>query len=125
MKTYSPFLYCVNGEPLTSRVVARMELRFDESGEYVLKSDYDALILLLAAGEKVWQPMESAPKDGTVILVYGTLLDDELPQVVTVRWGEHGSVSYWGLSHDAHYDGPLCIDNPLGWQPLPKLPTTP
>lgn len=43
MKTYSPYLRAVHGTPLDSRVEARMALYDDESGEYVLKSDYDTV----------------------------------------------------------------------------------
>jgi len=70
----------------------------------------------------IWQPIETAPKDGTVI----DLWDGHYKhRVVNARWANHYWMNgvpirekSWG-SNDR--DGPFC-DKPTHWMPLPKPP---
>ena len=72
-----------------------------------------------------WQPIETAPRDGTIILLYAK------PTVVAGRWSDAGTGKYpwdfldgetsdpeaWPLNamHDNEY-------GPTHWMPLPEPP---
>ena len=81
-----------------------------------------ALRAIEGAGYKVerdWQPIETAPRDGTWILVY-------YPRGVrAVNWGgayhvpQIGTVNAWCLGSV----GFLEPDEPTHWRPLPAAPT--
>ncbi|OQS42283.1 hypothetical protein [Chromobacterium haemolyticum] len=60
-----------------------------------------------------WQPISTAPKDGTVIL--GALIGSDVPQ--SIRYVNGG----WHLSWDDYRVAG--IDGPSHWQPLPVVPT--
>lgn len=62
-----------------------------------------------------WQPIESAPKDGTEILVYGPHKNGGTYRDVQ-RWPKNWS-SKWPVSYMAYAAG-----EPLGWMPLPAAP---
>lgn len=57
-----------------------------------------------------WQPIESAPKDGTPILVITRDGD-----VLSVK---HYANNCWQLT----FDCAVYVDDPAGWMPLPKVP---
>lgn len=66
-----------------------------------------------------WQPISTAPKDGTVVLTYGSLHDDgapygigETPTIKVSQWTERAGwvCDAWG-SHQ-----------PVWWMPLPPAP---
>ena len=71
-----------------------------------------------------WQPIETAPRDGTWVLLKGGTIDTEgyaasatgtLPPMVAARWDEWGAWFY-GWSEGwwrCHYE------NPTHWLPLP------
>jgi len=69
-----------------------------------------------------WLPIESAPKDGTIIL----LLEDHSGEVNTGYWGLEENI-FSGTENKWFSNG--CIDNVLTfpnithWMPLPELPT--
>jgi hypothetical protein len=68
-----------------------------------------------------WQPIESAPKDGTAIL--GAAKDREVWAQTTVRWENDGD-GYWGLVEI----GANAEDSewwPTHWLPLPEPPAKP
>jgi hypothetical protein len=80
----------------------------------------------------IWQPIETAPKDGTWILVWGGKTDENMEwwdekdrnRPVTARWcSESGRRSgYWRFaSYDGGYLGDF-VEDPTHWQPLPELP---
>lgn len=60
-----------------------------------------------------WQSIETAPKDGSAILLYGG------PLQVVGSWKEFvgGRGAWFGF-----YDGEPCIENPTHWMPLPAPP---
>lgn len=72
-----------------------------------------------------WQPIETAPRDGTLILVnniepYGYRTDEE--PMGTARWGTHWIKSGAWMSNGC-CDG-VSNYNPTHWMPLPNPPTT-
>lgn len=72
-----------------------------------------ASALSLAAKQEVWQPIESAPKDGTEVLTYDR------------NWSDHGvaiswyAKAYWQVQER---DDPTTHHHPTHWQPLPPSP---
>ena len=65
-----------------------------------------------------WQPIETAPKDGTRIVVFRPNFDsDYIPQVGLDYWGFFAGHHCWAKSR---VDCP-----PTLWQPLPALPSPP
>jgi hypothetical protein len=66
----------------------------DDNGPWVRWSD-------------AWQPIESAPIDGTVLLVHGA-------RGVELGWCVHGRW-YW-------HGGNSLVDVPTHWMPLPEPP---
>lgn len=64
-----------------------------------------------------WQPIETAPKDGSVVLVYDADLA-KLYRVQTAFWNDH--LSNWQVCDDDSDD----VD-PTHWMPLPKPPVSP
>jgi hypothetical protein len=66
-----------------------------------------------SAGEG-WQPIETAPKDGTTVLLFDPA-NEEIERGVDVGFF-HGGVFEWLWSRDA------CNGNPTHWMPLPAPP---
>lgn len=69
------------------------------------------------AGLIEWQPIETAPKNGTDILV----MTGETMHVV--RWiNIHGDFDYWAVDDNKH--GPFTLRGkaPTHWMPLPEPP---
>ena len=85
--------------------------------------------------EGVWQPIETAPKDGTWILLCGGRTDEDFylrdepeaqSRIVSAFWllspcgdedGEEWSVGFWDGSWRTGYE------NPTHWMPLPPPPS--
>ena len=75
-----------------------------------------------------WQPIETAPKDGTWILVYGDGTDDEAEQrkVAVAQYTNYLNGStydkfWWQFAwYDGGYYGRF--DGPTHWMPLPEAP---
>ena len=66
-----------------------------------------------------WQPIETAPKDGTVIDIWTTTEWDHIPQRFTSCWWwkpGHESAQWRGIPHD-----PMNWV-PTHWMPLPEPP---
>jgi hypothetical protein len=68
-----------------------------------------------------WQPIETAPKDGTLVWAYASRFDDAN--------GRQGMASFlrtsqgfgvWHWRHGRNYGG----SNPTHWMPLPEPPET-
>jgi hypothetical protein len=76
-----------------------------------------------------WQPIASAPKDGTFVLLGGGRtsgddLEEGGPAVRVVRWLERGDVSWPGWYIAVLEGGFNCVGywDPTHWAPIPKGP---
>jgi hypothetical protein len=78
----------------------------------------------------MWQPIETAPKDGTWVLLTGGVIDygweygEEKPRCVVGQFkpGGDGSNGPWQFAwYDGGYYG--AYENPTHWMPLPASPT--
>ena len=73
-----------------------------------------------------WQPIETAPKDGTAFLAYGRHATDN-----GKHWqkGDHWwAIILWDIWREPHRwvfskDGAPTWSEPLNWMPLPEPPT--
>lgn len=77
------------------------------------------------AREAAWQPIETAPKDGTAILVYGPeLLREHTGHCMVVRWQttEFSTVPWWTISDGKFGPYDLRGPSPTHWMPLPDIP---
>lgn len=113
---------CATGPPYTERELSGAEhtravllatVRGFEAGRRSVAGVADA-----AAGSLVpqgWQPIETAPKDGTPVLVHA------VGGVIYVCWHVHGTWRFAMMS-----DGDwLSVAHPLHWMPLPTPPLLP
>lgn len=68
-----------------------------------------------------WQSMDSAPKDGSEILVY----DRKTDSIMLVHWGEDYGFR-WCVTHSWQDEqgGYETADSPSHWMPLPNKPNT-
>lgn len=81
-----------------------------------------------------WKPFETAPKDGTPILVYSRGIVDLMtrevlhePEMVVVRWAEEPWEQvggYWALIQSGSYawDDEAHFATATHWRPLPTPP---
>lgn len=79
-----------------------------------------------------WKPIESAPKDGTWILVIGErFMDEDLPAIGLTKWEEAES-EFWQQTNrktkkliveDRSEWNLQCGISPTHWQPLPHHPS--
>lgn len=65
-----------------------------------------------------WQPIETAPKDGTRFLGYGTIGFETEPLIGTVQWD--GSDFVGSPNEATEYSQEKC--NLTHWMPLPPPP---
>jgi len=80
-----------------------------------------------------WQPIETAPRDGTWVLLAGGECEfneesDSKGRAVTARWTtEFSCRDTSGRWQFAYYDSGVYgeYENPTHWQPLPSPPITP
>lgn len=78
-------------------------------------------------GHTEWRPMFSAPRDGTVILVW------RCSEIQMVKWADNGCNEWWSKPDgehisrfDKHDSGePEEWEKPTFWMPLPKPPSSP
>lgn len=69
-----------------------------------------------------WQPIETAPKDGTPILGYfGRTAGDEPPDMEVVRFDE---AQPFGGEWMTTMASPEMVDEPTHWMPLPSPPSS-
>jgi len=71
-----------------------------------------------------WQPIETAPKDGTIILIYEPpYLDfpDAVGVMYTVVWGASFGYHTWAEANGETY---MTFDRSTHWMPLPAPPVT-
>ena len=117
--------------PTQAEIDAAVKLAKDtvacEHGHKTHWAQYAALqlarALLALAAEREWRPIESAPRDGTWILIAGNSGYNTTPLRVSVAryYPEYRPHNPWQThSDDAFTDGG---DLPIYWLPLPKPPT--
>ena len=100
-------------------------------GGYVDQEMWTAMLSArppLPEGEKTymsqWQPIETAPKDGTPILVFSPYeVRTEPTNVIVAKFERHGSQEWWGYCENLIADVQGMIDpEPTHWMPLPSPP---
>lgn len=80
-----------------------------------------------------WLPMDSAPKDGTKILMGAKDIDSEPPFIFSAFWGDTNPLGTscgkprsfgWCVdcSEDSEWGTMQVIVRPLGWMPIPSIP---
>lgn len=65
-----------------------------------------------------WQPIETAPRDGTPIL--GCCADGEMHVYFPQQYGSNNQFDGW----DVRYDNEGCAPFPDYWRPLPSPPVS-
>jgi hypothetical protein len=65
-----------------------------------------------------WQPIETAPKDGTKVLVYEERLG--IMHVASLQSAQYGELQW--LVGEFDYDFPYLFTQPSHWMPLPEPP---
>lgn len=71
-----------------------------------------------------WQPIETAPKDGTRILAYD-IKDAEDTQPQIALWLAHAEEPGWYISLDHQAMNGDLWNPPTHWMPLPEPPQCP
>lgn len=108
---------------MTDELVKRLEaeadrLRADDvRAAHAMDDARDRIEALMA--ERQWQPIETAPKDGTDIIVLLTHM--ERPRAWTGRW--HKGLKRWSIDHGMQRYQPAEMAYPTHWMPLPQPPT--
>lgn len=77
--------------------------------------------------ERGWRPIESAPKDGTSILIYAPSWADPIRVAHWSEECEHGEFvtdEGWQIfvCDDGHYSVGMCFADATHWKPLPEPP---
>ncbi len=72
-----------------------------------------------------WQPIETAPRDGTPVLVFSPHVPLSDPTNVAVgKFETYGEVSWWAYCESVLADITGQIEpEPTHWMPLPKPPS--
>lgn len=87
----------------------------------------------LLAGRRIdmkWQPIETAPRDGTVILLTAIEDDGSLFEIHPMQWAHiqrngffPGKVGMWTAPGGEYtWNGHPGVDGPTHWMPLPPPP---
>lgn len=77
------------------------------------------------ADANIWQPIETAPRDGTSVLVVNDNVGGRYTkpfQIGVASWGPCMREEAWGS--DSCCDNVTCF-TPTHWQPLPNAPSLP
>ena len=78
--------------------------------------------------ERKWQPIETAPKDGTPILALDWLFHTNIPKPAIMYWGEDHRGGAWcdyaSWEDPAEHTG-WEYEMVSHWMPLPELPKNP
>lgn len=71
-----------------------------------------------------WRPINTAPKDGTPVLVYSPYeVQSEPTNIIVARYERHGPHEWWGYCESLIADAHGQIEpEPTHWMPLPKPP---
>lgn len=65
-----------------------------------------------------WQPIETAPKDGTIVIAYYPATNQYNDRVMIVRRKSRGWAPAGGGNR-------TLVSSPTHWMPLPPAPTSP
>lgn len=107
--------------PFEASIHSLRLLQLQTLAEHVIKRYFAAA----PVGES-WLPIETAPKDGTAILVYGPELLREIDgHCAVVRWQTNDNSTYpWWTISDGKF-GPYDLrgPSPTHWMPLPTEPS--
>jgi len=100
----------------------------------MLEAVAEVFAALIASSRPEWQPIATAPKDGSYILVYGDRYSagkEIAPPVGISRWIKK-ETEHWDqvsktqkrlrIEDDSHWDYDYGIFAPTHWQPLPIPP---
>jgi hypothetical protein len=76
---------------------------------------------VMALGARCWQPIETAPKDGSEIIL-ARIGENEVGKNLGVWWACSGS---WSEKYSRWWDGiePCGFNHPTHWMHLPAAPT--
>jgi len=70
-----------------------------------------------------WQPILTAPRDGTPIILFSADVDEDMGQIWIARWSEAHKWRDYGWEYRG--GGSWCYANtPSHWMPLPPPPST-
>lgn len=69
-----------------------------------------------------WKPIETAPQDGTTVLLWGPHMRMGMS---TWFWAEEDGIGGWRQDDGKHEDRPLRGPYPTHWKPLPDPPAQP
>jgi hypothetical protein len=76
---------------------------------------------LLGYASNRWKPIETAPKDGTYVLVYGTgLFGDKIP--IVANFAQDCYFGRGGWASNACIDDYYTMEHATHWMPLPNPP---
>lgn len=96
----------------------------DAEGEYVLYTDYLAKPTPTPNPGSEWRPIETAPKDGTIILVtgwnYGKPGTERHYAIASYAGGVWAEGSDW--VEDSEWNKPGVLKYLTHWMPLPQPP---
>lgn len=76
----------------------------------------------------MWKPIETAPKDGTPILILDWLFEKNIPKVSIAYWGEDERGGAWcdyRYWEDPDEEHGWEYEEVSHWMPLPELPENP
>lgn len=68
-----------------------------------------------------WQPIETAPRDGTPVLIYAAGGDHHAGVLIAFYEGQDATGDYWIVRDDGDR---LWATNPTHWMSLPEAPLT-
>lgn len=97
-----------------SEIVKKLEEARDNKRYLTVDDLNEAIAALTVSGERDgWRPIESAPKNGTAMLLGAHVKDDDA--MVCLGW--------WSVDHDGWYWGNhrVLMRQPTMWHPLPDL----
>jgi len=73
-----------------------------------------------------WKPIDTAPLDGTIILLGGGIWGDDLlddaPRVMAARWYKSREHEFWNVCAAEAGFSIFPYSNPTHWMPLPEPP---
>lgn len=98
------------------------DLAIEDIG-YCYNTAQEALDTLKQPAPDAWRPIETAPKDGTEVLLFKTFPSGE-PQITMASYWDYPGIEHWQRGwRTEKCKEQLSISNPTHWQPLPQPPS--